>query len=219
MQSQRVLEQEGQAPCGFSMRPHYSLEKNLLYMAMAFSRPRSLINRLLTETSAWYGVLPYLLAFTLYEGVYAQQYLVGYQQAAAPFPPILPIPADQYELYRIFCAPLVRTVDVFIFWGTVVALSRLLRIRQISPGAVVTFFLLIGGTYALAALVVDLLALLLHSYNPLTWGLVHPLVGLIDTAYVIAFTHRQAGIPLWKAMVLGLSSMIGAIAFIALFLR
>lgn len=39
---------------------------------------------------------------------------------------------------------------------------------------------------ALVICAVDQLATLLHSYDPFSWGLIHPLFGLINTAYVEA---------------------------------
>lgn len=103
-----------------------------------------------------------------------------------------------------------NVVDVSIFGGAVVALSRILSIRRLSFKRILTFFLLIGNTWTLVALVVDNLpGLLGSSYRPFTWGLIHPISALVVIAFMITLIQKQAKISFWKAAALVIPSVIG----------
>ena len=189
-------------------------------MAMALVRPKVLIRNFLQERSILYGVVPFLIATTIYEFAYVREYRSGRRQSGSPFSQILPIPAERYYLYQTAFAPIVNVVDVLIFGGVVAALARLLSVRRLSFKCMLAFFLLIGNTWTLVALVVDNLpGLLKSSYSPFTWGLIHPISALVVIAYMIAFIQKQTKISFWKAAALVIPSVIGYLAFRVVFFR
>ena len=54
----------------------YSFAKNMHYVALAFVKPRLLIERFQEETSLWYGIVPWALVKGLYELLYVRDHLL-----------------------------------------------------------------------------------------------------------------------------------------------
>ncbi len=81
----------------------------------------------------------------------------------------------------------------------VMALARILSIRRLSFKHMLAFFLLIGNTWTLVALVVDNLnGLLGCSYRPCTWGFIHHISTLVVIAYMITYTQKQEKVSFGK---------------------
>jgi hypothetical protein len=178
-------------------------------MAMAFSKPRLLIDNFLSESSLLYGIVPLTIFVTFYV------FLSLYLSQTSVFLKILPISDNQYFLYGINDA-LVNVIDFLIFGVVIYATSKILQLYEVNIKKVFLFFMFIWNTIGLLAVPADLLSF--------TWNLpflmvIHPICLIIDIAYVSEFIHKQNKINRWKSLILLTPGVIAFLAFRIIFLR
>lgn len=193
----------------------YSIRRNLSYMAMAFSRPKQLIDAFLKETSFLYSVFPLILFTILFEITYILDYLFGTAGFFHILADILGIPDIQYNLYQIFLFPIVHIVDFLVFGGVIYALSRLLRLYKVNTIKSVFFFMFIWNTIGLLGFITENLA----AWWKLEFLLyAQPIYLMIYLLYPMEFIHKQAEITRRKSLVLSVASVIVFISFRMIFL-
>ncbi len=191
----------------------YSVRKNLDLMAMAFSRPRLLLDSFLEQPSSFYSIVPLIIFTVFYEILYILDYFLegpNFHVIAG----ILQIPDAQYNLYQIFLFPAVHIVDFLVFFGAVKAFSRLFRV-QADTAQTVYFFVFIWNTIGLLAAAGDTVTIVWSS--PF-FAYLHPLCGVIDIVYLTEFVHKDAEIPRWKSLILGTGAFTAFVGFRMLFL-
>lgn len=127
----------------------YSFRKNLSYMVMAFSKPKSLLGLFLKESSFLYSVVPLVIFAIFFEILYVLDYLLEASGFIHIFAKVFQIPDIQYNLYQIFLFPFIHIADFFIFGGLIYAVSRLLRLYKVDTRKTVFFFMFIWNTRAL----------------------------------------------------------------------
>jgi len=193
----------------------YSIRRNLSYMAMAFSRPKQLIDAFLKETSFLYSIFPLILFTILFEIAYVLDYLFGTSGFFHILADILGIPDIQYNLYQIFLFPIVHIVDFLVFGGVIYALSRLLRLYKVNTIKSVFFFMFIWNTIGLLGFITENLA----AWWKLDFLLyAQPIYLMIYLLYSMEFFHKQAEITRRKSLVLSVASVIVFILFRMIFL-
>lgn len=190
----------------FTMK-NYSLRKNLRYMTMAFFKPRSLIDGLPQESSLLYGVVPFAVLVLLWE---LKNWLVYRFAPQAPSGELIPnfvprglsIGSDNITLHLAVLA-LVWMFDVVLFAGVVYVLSRLLRPNRVSTRIAATCYAFCAGTFGMLALVADaIFEFRLFGWNWPFLPMAHPLVVIVEIAYLTVFVQRQADIRHWQAIAL-----------------
>ncbi len=184
----------------------YSLPRNLRYLAMAYYRPGALVEEFARETSLLYGLVPFGLKFFIVdELLYFQAYLAN-ARTVSPLPKVLPIPDEGYYLWVMILGPFMNALGAALFAGVIAAAARLTGWNRIMPLKATAFFLCVGASFGLAAVVVDQVY---HRWPlpVLTW--IHPLAGLVSIGYLAAFLRCQAGLLRWQALALAvLASLI-----------
>ena len=194
---------------------NYSLKKNLSYMAMAFYKPKQIIDIFLKETSFLYSAVPLIIFTIFYEILYILDYLFEVPGFIHIIAKVFQIPDVQYNLYQIFLFPVIHVVDFFIFFGIIYAISRLLRSYRVDILKTVFFFIFIFNTIGLLAAVAGTLYFM--------WKLefliyIEPICGVIFIIYLMEFIHKQAEINRWKSLVLCVMSLTITLAFRLIFL-
>lgn len=195
---------------------NYSLRKNLSYMAMAFYRPKLIVDIFLKEISFLYSVVP-LIIFTIW---YETLYILGYFIIQSPhsinlITKIFHVSNTQYAFYQIFLFPIVHIVAFIIFFGLIYTISRRLRLYKIDAVKTIFFFIFIFNTIGLLSAVVDTLNIKWESEFLLY---IHPFTGIIFLAYLMEFIHKQTEINRWKSLVLCIAPLTIFLAFRVIFL-
>ena len=98
---------------------NYSLKKNFSYMAMAFYKPKQIIDIFLKETSFLYSAVPLIIFTIFYEILYILDYLFEVPGFIHIIAKVFQIPDVQYNLYQIFLFPVIHVADFFIFFGII----------------------------------------------------------------------------------------------------
>ncbi len=188
----------------------YSFSRNLHYLAMAYYRPRSLVEEFVRETSLLYGLIPFAFKFIIVdELLYLQAYLVN-ARPVSPLPKVLPIPDEGYYLWVMILGPIMNTLDAGVFAVMIAASARLPGWKRLSSLKATAFFLCVGAAFGLAAIVVDQV----YQRWPLpvlTW--IHPLAGLVSIGYLAAFFRCQAGLLRWQALTLAVLATLVFLSF------
>jgi hypothetical protein len=112
---------------------NYSLRKNLSYMAIAFSRPKLLLDRFPKETSFLYSIVPLIIFTIYYEILYVLDYLFEAPGFIHIIAKVFQIPDAQYNLYQIFLFPVVHILDFVIFFGVIYVISEISKLQRIDP--------------------------------------------------------------------------------------
>ena len=188
---------------------NYSFRKNLRYMAMAFYRPKAVIDLFLQESSFLYSVVPLIIFTVLFETGYVLDYIFEAPAFFHLLAGILGIPDAQYDLYQIFLIPIVHIADFFIFGGVIYAVSKLLRIHKVDTVKTVLFFMFISNTIGLLGFATENLAIN-GKIDFLLY--VQPIYVIVPLVYMMDFIHKQAGASRRMSLVpsiLGLSLFLG----------
>lgn len=156
----------------------YSFKENLTYMAMAFFRPKSVLEIFLKGISFLYSIVPLIIFTIFYEILYILGYL--YKAPVTPFVAVFHIPALQYNFYQIFLFPIVHVADFFIFGGLIYVGSRLLQMK-IDTIKTVFFFVFIFNTIGLVSAVTDALSFVWESH---VFMYVHPITSVVFFVYL-----------------------------------
>ena len=195
---------------------NYSLRKNLSYMAMAFYRPKLIIDIFLKEDSFLYSVVPLIIFTIWYEILYTLDYfIIKNPPSISLITKFFHVSNTQYAFYQIFLFPIVHIVAFIIFLGVIYAISRPLRLYKIDTVKTVIFFIFIFNTIGLLSAVVDTLNIKLQSELLLY---IHPFTGIIFLAYIMEFIHKQVEINRWKSLVLCIAPLTIFLAFRVIFL-
>ena len=193
---------------------NYSVRKNVIYMMMAFYKPRHLTDCFLGEISLLYSVIPLIVFTAVYEILYVVDYVLKEPEFVHIITQIFEIPDICYNFYQIFLFPVVHIADFCVFGGVVYAGSTLLQVK-VDTKKVLLFFMFIFNTIGLVSAAADALSFVWESEILMY---VHPLTGIIFFGYLVKFTEKQAKTGIWKPLILSLVGLIGALGFRILFL-
>lgn len=201
----------------------YSLKKNLHYVGMVYCRPRQLLDQFATEPSLWYGLLPFTVLVALWE---LKNSLVDFCAPVSASDKLVPsfVPrglsvgtGDVGTQMVIFA--LVYAFDVLLFAGVVYGLATLFRLNQVPVRSVSSFFMLVVGSISVLALLTDaILEFRLFGWDWTLLPYMHPLVALVEIAYLPVFVSRQASISRWQSAILVVPAMAVGIGSHVLFL-
>ena len=195
---------------------NYSLRKNLSYMAMAFYRPKLIIDIFLKEIPFLYSIVPLIIFTIWYEILYILTYFISKNPTTVNLiTKIFHISNTRYSFFQIFLFPIVHIVDFIIFFGVIYAISRPLRLYKVDAVKTGFFFIFIFNTIGLLSAFVDTLNIKLQSELLLY---VHPVTGIIFFAYLMGFIHKQTEIDRWKSLVLCMAPLTIFLAFCTIFL-
>ena len=195
---------------------NYSLRKNLSYMAMAFYRPKLIIDIFLKEDSFLYSVVPLIIFTIWYEILYTLDYfIIKNPPSISLITKFFHVSNTKYAFYQIFLFPIVHIVAFIIFLGVIYAISRPLRLYKVDTVKTGIFFIFIFNTIGLLSAVVDTLNIKLQSELLLY---IHPFTGIIFLAYIMEFIHKQVEINRWNSLVLCIAPLTIFLAFRVIFL-
>lgn len=202
---------------------NYSPRKNVRYVVMAFFRPKPLVDGLTLESSLLYGVVPFTILVLLWE---LKNWLVYRFAPQAPSDELVPdfvprglsIGSDDITLYLVAFA-FVWMFDVVLFTSVVYGLSRLLRLNRVSTRVAATCYMFCGGTFGAVALLADVI----FEFRPFGWDwsflpFAHPLVVIVEMAYLTALMQKQAVIRRWQATALAVPGILLGLASHIVFL-
>ena len=195
----------------------YSFSRNLKYMGMAYTQPKSLLEQFMAERSMLCGLVPLFIFIFLFE---IECILCHLYQWPSPniFPLVLPIPEAQYQLYELFFGPFINLGSFLIFYIFFFITAKFLRIQKESIVKSTFFFMFIWNTIALLAVPLDLFNA--SSLGRLEFlGYYHPLALIIDIMYVILFLSYEAEISKRRAFSSIFPALFLFLTFRSLFLR
>lgn len=125
-------------------------------------------------------------------------------------PKLLPISDTYYLLFQASIGPFVKLTGIFIFAGILVLMNRLLKLPGINIQQIVLFSVLVGNTFGLVAVAVDQIIIYSQIQGDLRFLLstIHPIVFILDIAYVAMFVVCQTSASLVKAFALVMPGLI-----------
>lgn len=179
----------------------YKWQTNLKYMLMAFYRPDTVITGLLTESSPFYCIVPFVIYLII--GMVATFVAViqgaSPNDSANPFPtPILP---PDYYKPKLVLYPFFNIIAVIFFATVAWILSHIHTFRRVSVRKAVLFLMFLS-TIGIVAIIIESL-----SASQMIISIVMPLVGVIAVVYLAEFIHKQAKLARYQALIFSLISL------------
>ncbi|MFX0036723.1 MAG: hypothetical protein ACFE9I_13925 [Candidatus Hermodarchaeota archaeon] len=193
----------------------YSFKKNLRYLRYCFHKPRLLIREAISESNLFsYIILPFIL-FTLgYEILYIRGFILN--EPLLPLPKIFPLSDSQYRLLEIFIFPLVHLSCFTISMLIILVFSKIYESDRIDAVKITYFFVLVGNTVGLIALIIDIIGIIIPWEY---WIFIHPISAIIYGIYLVYFIQEVSGIKKVKACLITIFSLIAFFSFRMLFIR
>ncbi|MFX1470786.1 MAG: hypothetical protein ACFFB8_19275 [Promethearchaeota archaeon] len=193
----------------------YSIKKNLRYLRYCFSKPRLLITEAISESNlVSYIILPFIL-FTLgYEILYIRGFILS--EPLLPLPKIFPLSDSQYRLLEIFIFALIHLSCFIISMLIILGFSKIYKNESIDAVKITYFFVLVGNTIGLVALIIDIIGIIIPWEY---WMFIHPISAIVYGIYLIYFIQEVSGIKKIKACLITIVSLIAFFSFRMLFIR
>jgi hypothetical protein len=188
----------------------YSFYKNIYFMVLVFKNPRLLIDRIVHESSYWYGIVPFIIYILACEAGWLSAYFTKSYQAINPLPKFFPIPDEKYLLYQAVFGPFIKAAGVFIFLASFSLFSKALSIGKFDKKTFANYYLMVGNTLALVAIAVDQIIVWGRLQGTIRFlvSTIHPIVFVVAVILVIMYVHRLKNISIGKIIFTVLLSMI-----------
>lgn len=188
----------------------YSFNKNLLYIAYVYYRPKFLMKEFQNHKKMLYGIITFLICITLGIIGWFTAFLYGDYQAINPLPKLLPIPDEQYILFQGIFGPFIKTFCILIFYHVTKLSAHLLKQESLSLKPILNFYLIVGNSLAISAIFIDQIIIWV-TLNPVirfTLSTIHPIVFVISLIYITIFTKKYANFSLKNAALMVIPALI-----------
>ncbi|MFX0173776.1 MAG: hypothetical protein ACFE9L_17985 [Candidatus Hodarchaeota archaeon] len=138
-------------------------------------------------------------------------YIAGINAPINPLPKMLPIPDEQYALYQIVFGPFIKLAGIFLFSGLIYLFTKYLLKLEITILPVTNFFMFIGFTLAVFAVIIDQVILWGNIQGDLRFwfSTIHPIVLVVQLIYITVFFHKYTELSLKSsALIITVSTVI-----------
>ncbi len=188
----------------------YSFNKNLLYIAYVYYRPKFLMKEFQKHKKLFYGIITFLICITLSIISWITVYFFGNYQAINPLPKFLPIPDDYYILFQGIFGPFIKAFCILIFYYFTKLSAYLLKQQRLSIKPILNFYLIIGNSLAISAIFIDQIIswVTLNPVIRFTLSTIHPIVVIIGIIYITMFTKQYANCSLKNAALMVIPALI-----------